>query len=283
MGEYTYSDLQSPAMKSLSPKLPAWHKKDRKVFFFDYGGAARGNFRYNSGMSSNAFFDEEKWLSAVTARHDWYKVIYPEFEAILAQNEDGNIEKRNAARSAVYGFFERLLNEGKVILGETGKDWDRVRTHVDTIVIHHTKGESGMTWQRLDAMHLLRLYAKAYLSPSTEKEIQGQPVYSHHFRDDRMVFYAYHWLVRRDGTLERLLYDSEIGWQAGNWEVNCRSVAICLDGDFEHTPPPIAMINGVRALLREYYDYIEPNRIIPHHKANPHTTCPGDWFEGAAW
>ena len=234
-------------------------------------------------MSANSFFDEEKWYNEATVKHDWYKVIYPEFEAILAQHEGGSPDKRKSARNAVYGFFEGLLNEGKVILGETGKDWDNERKHIDTVVIHHTKSEGGMTWQRLDAMHLLRLYAKAYRSPSTEKEIEGLPVYSHHFRDDRMVFYAYHWIVRSDGTSERLLNDSEIGWQAGNWDMNCRSVGICLDGDFEHTPPPDAMLAGVKALLEEHYEHIEPQRIIPHMKSNPHTTCPGDWFSSVAW
>ncbi len=236
-----------------------------------------------SEKSTNPFFDEEKWRTEATQRHDWYKVIYPEFEAILAQYEGGSLELRKSARNAVYGFFEALLNEGSVVLGATGKDWDSERKHVDTVVIHHTKGESGMTWQRLDAMHLLRLYAKAYRSPTTEKEIAGSPVYSHHFRDDCMVFYAYHWIVRSDGTAERLLSDTEVGWHAGNWDMNCRSVAIVLDGDFEHSPPPRAMLDGVRGILREHYEYVDPSRIIPHMKANSGTTCPGDWFPRAVW
>ena len=40
----------------------------------------------------NRFFDEQKWHEATTTRHDWYKLIYPEFEAILAANEDGDKE-----------------------------------------------------------------------------------------------------------------------------------------------------------------------------------------------
>lgn len=227
-------------------------------------------------------FDKSKWDSAVL-EPDWYRVIYPEFEAILGKYEGGDIVVRKAVRDAVYGHFEQLLNKGVVVLGKTGKNWDEERKPIDTIVIHHTKGEEGMSWQRLDAMHLLRLYAKSYLNPSTEKEIQGTPVYSNHFRGDRQVFYAYHWLVRTDGRGERLLNDNEIGWQAGNWDINCRSVGICLDGDFEHVNPPKMMIEGVKELVHRNYPNIDPERIIPHKKANPNTTCPGEWFDSVEW
>ncbi|OGZ05272.1 MAG: hypothetical protein A2845_03100 [Candidatus Lloydbacteria bacterium RIFCSPHIGHO2_01_FULL_49_22] len=238
-------------------------------------------------MPESPFFDQDKWKNAAVKRHDWYRVIYPEFEAILTKYEGSDRSTRKAARDAVYGFFEALLSDGMVILGGEGKDWDAERKPLDTIVIHHTKGESGITWQRLDAMHLLRLYAKSYLSPSTEKKIEGTPVWSNHFRVEegkrRMVFYAYHWLVRTDGTAERLLNDDEIGWQAGNWGINCRSIGICLDGDFEHTPPPDTMIEGAKRIIQEHYPNVAIDRIIPHRMANPKTTCPGDWFEGVKW
>ncbi len=234
-------------------------------------------------MYMNHFFDEQKWYEAATTRYDWYKVIYPEFATILAANENADTTQRNESRDAVYGYFEKLLNEHKVILGNEGKNWDEERKPVDTVVIHHTKGEGGMTWQRLDAMHLLRLYAKSYLNPSTEKEIQGLPVYSNHFREERQVFYAYHWLVRADGTSERMLRDDQIGWQAGNWDINCRSVGICLDGDFEHTELPEAMIEATKGLISENYANVALAHIIPHKSANPNTTCPGDWFSHVNW
>lgn len=239
-------------------------------------------FEYNLSMEQNRFFNEQKWHDALTTRHDWYRVIYPEFEQILAKYEGSDISTRKASRDAVYGFLELLLQEGRVMLGEKGKDWDADRKPIDTVVIHHTKVKSGITWQRLDAMHLLRLYAKSYHAPSTEKEIEGRPLWSNHFRGDdgkrRIVFYAYHWIVRQDGTAERLLNDNEIGWQAGNWDINCRSIGICLDGDYEHTPPPNAMIEGVKRLIGEEYANVMRSRIMPHKNVNPTTTCPGDWF-----
>lgn len=235
-------------------------------------------------MTKNLFFNEEKWYREFTTKHDWYRVIYPEFETILAKTEGKDLATRKAARNAVYGFLERLLSERIVILGERGKNWDSDRKSIDTIVIHHTKGEPGMTWERLDAMHLLRLYAKSYLAPSTEKEIEGMPVWSNHFRNDgRMIFYGYHWLIRNDGTTLRLLNDNEVGWQAGSWEINCRSVGICLDGDYENAPPPQSMIEGVKRLIAEKYSVVDSKSIIPHYESNPSTTCPGQWFSGVKW
>lgn len=230
-----------------------------------------------------ALFDHQKWHDSVTTRYDWYRVIFPEFEAILKEYEGSPIALRDDMRDQVYGFFEERLARGNVLLGSEGKNWDEERKPIDTIVIHHTKGREGMTWQRLSAMHLLRLYSRSYLSPSTEKEIEGMPVWSNHFRDKQMVFYGYHFIVRSDGSVERLLPDEAIGWQAGNWDINCRSVGICLDGAFENTPPPQAMIEGAKKVIKEHYVHVASERIIPHRKANPATTCPGGWFEGVGW
>ena len=237
-------------------------------------------------MIFNVFFNEKKWRNEVTTNDNWYKIVYPEFEAILTKYEGKPQKLRNAAKNAVYGFFEGLMDEKRVRLGGIGKDWDVERKPIDVIVIHHTKGDSGMTWQRLNAMHLLRLYAKSYFSPSTEKEIQGLPIFSNHFRSNdntRMVFYAYHWLVREDGTAERLLADNEIGWHAGNWDINCRSVGICLDGNFEHATPPQRMIEGAKKIIQNHYAHVEYACIIPHKNANPKTTCPGEWFHEVKW
>lgn len=245
-----------------------------------------GRYRYIIfTMSQNPFFDEVKWHKELTTKHDWYRVIYPEFAQILATTEGSDLKTRKASRDAIYGFLEGLMRKGVVVLAKQGegKNWDAERKPIDTVVIHHTNVESGITWERISAMQLLRLYAKSYLSPSTEKEIAGTPVYSNHFRGDIPVFYGYHWLARTDGSCERLLADNEIGWQAGNWDINCRSVAICLDGDFRTVRPPEAMLDGVRTLLREQYPHIESARIIPHRVANPQTTCPGDWYDGVMW
>ncbi len=236
-------------------------------------------------MSGNLFFNEQEWRREFSEHHDWYRVIYPQFEAILAKYEGDTLEMRKASRNAIYGFVEGLLREGAVILAQKreGKDWDAARKPIDMAVIHHTNVESGISWERISVIQLMRLYAKSYLSPSTEKEIAGTPVYSNHFRANTPVFYGYHWLVRLDGSCERLLADDEIGWQAGNWDINCRSVGICLDGDFRTNTPPQEMLDGVRTLLEREYPALHGDQIIPHRKSNPTTTCPGAWYDGVTW
>jgi N-acetyl-anhydromuramyl-L-alanine amidase AmpD len=94
------------------------------------------------------------------------------------------------------------------------------------------------------------------------------------------VFYAYHWLVREDGSSERLLLDGETGWQAGDWNVNCRSVAIALDANLEHTSPPDAMLAEAARILREHYPDVAAGRVLGHREVNPRTTCPGGAFLG---
>lgn len=238
-------------------------------------------------MKPEGFFDEEKWVNAATQREDWYNLIFPEFEAILAKYEVSPLQERKAARNAIYGLFEGLLDQKKVILGASGTDWDRERKPVDTIVIHHTKVESGMTLGRLDAMILLRLYARSYFSPTSHPSNANKPIWSNHFRvvdgEKRMTFHPYHWFIRTDGTAERLLDDDKIGWQAGNWEVNCRSVAICLDGDFEHSAPPEIMIERARSIIDEYYPHVSMEKIFPHREINKSTSCPGEWYRDLQW
>lgn len=129
-------------------------------------------------------------------------------------------------------------------------------------------------------MQLVCLYATYYASPyyEREKHIKGQAIFSNHFKSGHQVFYVYQWLVRMDGKTERLLNDNEIGWQAGNWEVNCRSVAICLDNDFENSAPSDLVLSSVAELIKEKYSQVSFEKIIGHREVNPKTICPGNEF-----
>ena len=211
----------------------------------------------------------------------WYEVLVPEWRRIEDELKTFPESERRVVKDKVYEFVESELRAGAISLGTTGPNQDLERKPIDTAIIHHTSGESGITWQRLSAMHLMRLYAPRYLYVNETVDIHrtGDPIYSHHFRPDgTQVFYGYHWLIRTDGSTERLLPDNEIGWQAGNWEVNCRSIGICLDGDFGHSTPPTIMLNATKLLLQEQYPFISHDRILGHREVNPKTTCPGDQF-----
>ncbi|MFA5048099.1 MAG: peptidoglycan recognition family protein [Patescibacteria group bacterium] len=227
------------------------------------------------------YFNEEKWSEAI--RHpDWYLRIFDDYQNLIKRAEQGSAESADGIKEETYKFFEDNLADNNVVLGKEGPNWDEERKPIDTIVIHHTKSQPGISWQKLSAMHLIRLYGDYYSSPynEAEKHLRGQAIFSHHFRDNRQVFYAYHWLVRMDGTIERLLNDDEIGWQAGNWNVNCRSVAVCLDNNFENSSPSDLVLGAVAKLIQKYYPQVSLGNIQGHREINPKTTCPGNQFLG---
>ena len=111
-----------------------------------------------------------------------------------------------------------------------------------------------------------------------DRPVRGEPVWSGHFRQGQMVFFAYHWLIRPDGTCERLLEDSAIGWHAGNWNINTRSIGLALSGNYEHTPPPETQIAAVARLIKTQYPEISSTHILGHRELRSDLTCPGNAF-----
>ena len=226
-------------------------------------------------------FDRERWAELVR-RPDWYLALQPEYEALFDRARASDPATGASIAEPIYDFFESGLAAGEIALGSTGPAWDAQRAAIDTAVIHHTRLRPGVTWQRLDAIQLARVYARYYMHPGAhERHIHGRPIHSGHRRDGRQVFYAYHWLVRADGSSERLLEDHHTGWQAGDWDVNCRSVAIALDANLETAGPTAAMLDGVARLLRGCYPGVAPGRVLGHRQVNPRTSCPGaGWPDG---
>jgi hypothetical protein len=215
--------------------------------------------------------DLERWERKVKDPL-WYFQLEPEFRRLMSSLR-GNLQEFGRVKEMTYGFYETHLLNRTIALGESGEDWDRERKPIDTIVLHHTHNPPGMRRSRLSAIELIRLYARQYAL----KEVP-QPIYSAHFHDGVQVFWPYHWFVRKDGTFERLLDDHEIGWHAGNWDVNCRSVAICFDGDFEESRPSDIELVAAALIIRRYYPQVLKQRIVGHCEVKPQTTCPSKLF-----
>jgi hypothetical protein len=224
------------------------------------------------------YFNEKEWIKIL---HDplWYIELKPEYERLWKIIKD-QPEKNGEIKDKVYSFFEHALQSDQIALVKTGPNLDSERKPIDAIVIHHTKNKPGITWRRLSAMHLVRLYAGYEGRKENQEKIfrEKKPIFSNHFRGNEQVFYSYHWLVREDGTCERLLNDGEIGWQAGDWDTNCRSIAICIDNNLEGHSPSETVIAAIRNLIRNNYVSVPAERIFGHREINKNTTCPGNTF-----
>lgn len=193
---------------------------------------------------------------------------------------------------AVFGLEKPLQQSGSLEPKWARVNWEAEAKDVDVVVIHHTAGKPGMTWEALSKIERSRLYDPRFRSTETDPDLRGLSVQSGHFRivSGRKVehFCPYHWIVRADGTAERLLWDDERGWHAGNWDVNCRSIGIAFDGDFSAAEPPKPMLQTCARLLRAYATNtrgIVPT-LIAHKEvpkpSNPDekvaTECPGTWW-----
>ena len=220
-------------------------------------------------------FDTEEWEEKIKNPF-WYDEAPQLIDAMAALCLHDRAEA-NKLKEAIYSFFDRKLKEGKVALGSCGKKWNQDRKPIDTIILHHTSNPEGLSRDRLSAIELIRLYAPAYA-----KRKKREPIYSDHVRDGKQVFWPYHWLIRADGTCERLLNDHEIGWQAGDWDINCRSVAICIDDNHQHSVPDKNELKTIAELIRNNYPQVSKERIFGHREVNPKTTCPSDLFLSTA-
>jgi N-acetylmuramoyl-L-alanine amidase len=222
-------------------------------------------------------FQRDYWESRLRFP-DWYRRLEDELTRLffLVVHDDPQLK---AFRNQVYALIAELLTRQELPLAATGPDLDTARQPVDTVVIHHTEEDPAISLDRLSAIGLVRQYAFEYLTDNVlGHHVRGQPVWSGHFREGRMVFFAYHWLIRPDGTAERLLEDSYIGWHAGDWQINTRSVAIALSGDYEAATPPRTQIESAARVIRAHYPQVPRIGIVGHCEVRKDLTCPGAYF-----
>lgn len=221
-------------------------------------------------------FDRKYWQARIS-QADWYLEFVPYAKAALSGLTDDQAAKltRRFRR-----FFEQQLLAGRVNLAQNGPNLDKARRPIDTIVIHHTSWRPGYRLTFMEAVQLLNIYAPYYLSPTlrAERGLKGTPIWSNHFKDGRQSFLCYHWLMRMDGSFERLLPDAALAWHAGNWPINRRSIAICLDNDYEHKNPRPAVLAKLAEFIKHNYPDIKPTNIVGHLECRAGTICPGGNF-----
>jgi len=233
---------------------------------------------YNRNMPD--YIDEHFWREALS-KPTWYLLLKDDFARLekLAAKEPDYTKRKQIKRQA-YGLIEEAVRDGWMPLAETGENLDVERKSIDTIVIHHTKNRPGMTLDRLNAIQLLRIYGGHYANPvkPSEAHFKGQPVWSGHFHNSKQVFWGYHWFVREDGSCERLLDDTCVGWHSGNWDVNTRSIGICVDDDLSDKEPSEAVVDGIAGIILQHYAPASQLEILAHCQVNTTTSCPGHLF-----
>jgi hypothetical protein len=209
---------------------------------------------------------------------DWYCQLEHELSSFIFSVVHDDPQLKDW-RHQVYSLVGEMLERNEIPLAHTGPDLDAERKPLDTIVLHHTEEDPQISLAKLNAIGLLRQYGLQYLENNVlGHAVKGEAVWSGHFRQDKMVFFAYHWLIRPDGSCERLLEDDALGWHAGNWEINTRSIGIALSGNYEHATPPAEQLAATAQLIHTYYPSIATTRIFGHREIRPELTCPGEHF-----
>lgn len=226
------------------------------------------------------YIDKVYWRKALT-QPTWYLLVKDDFDRLekLAKKEN-NYDKRKQIKDKAYSLVEEAWVQETLPLAESGDNLDVERKPIDTLVIHHTKNRPGMTLERLNAIQLLRIYGRYFADPTDSKErhLRGQLVWSGHYYDSKQVFWGYHWLVREDGKSEHILDDSYIGWHSGNWDVNTRSIGICIDDDLEDKEPSETVLRVVADIIKQYCPTANTVNVSGHHEVNTSTECPGSLF-----
>jgi len=226
------------------------------------------------------YINDELWKKQISQK-DWYLRLDPEFKRLENIQKDLSKEDEEELKEEIYSSIERDLGNGSIQPNKKYHDWDDERKTIDTIVIHHTSNDKSLTLSRLNAKHMFRLYRPFFTNPNEDnKAIKGEAISSGHFTNGVQIFYGYHWLVRLDGTPERLLTDNYVGWHAGNWDINTRSVAICIDGNFETSSPDIKVLKSISQLIKDNYKNVPIENILGHNEVNKNTVCPGNGFIG---
>lgn len=213
----------------------------------------------------------------IFSKQNWYL----EMQSVLEEyfyGYDGNRESKPqewlVTRSEYVKMVCELLENDRIFLADSGKDWDEDRLPIDTIVIHHSSTSPDIAIEVINALGLIRLYAPFF--SKSKSDHFGQPIWSNHRYKNRQTFIAYHYIIKQDGTFEQILQDSHIGWHCGDWNYNRSSIAICFLDDLKKTPPTGKALQTAKKIISKYPQC----KILGHREIKLSTLCPGGLFLG---
>lgn len=214
---------------------------------------------------------------------NWYLKLLPEIKFFVLDYHDNmnqfedDIDKKVflKKRKEFILFISNFLNQMKCNNQKLEGIFDNERKTIDTIVIHHSSLKSNTKVHLIETMHLLNLYVRDFVNPT--KSYYGRPIFSGHIYNGKQTFFAYHYIIFPNGTYLRPLKDEYIGWHCGDWEYNCRSIAICFHEDLQEKYPSKKALNTARNIIRSY----SVAQILGHREIKSTTSCPGNKFLGS--
>lgn len=205
----------------------------------------------------------------------WYLHLQKDLDELFYHYDPKTASKKLKQKRHEFKLIViELLDNEKIALAHDGENLDAVRKPIDTIVIHHSATAPTVSLQYINATQLLRLYAPEHSKPGTKE--YGKPIWSNHFYNGKQTFIAYHYIVKRDGEIINTLRDDYIGWHCGNWDYNCRSIAICFLDDLLDARPSDLAIKSAKTIINNY-PYCQ---ILGHREILSSRDCPGNLFLG---
>jgi hypothetical protein len=212
---------------------------------------------------------------------NWYVKLLPQINKFIlnyhSNKEDSTqfTEEFMQERAEFILAIGEYLRENKISVDNTHEFYfDKERKPIDTIIIHHKGRTKDADLEYIEAVELLNLYVRDFISPG--KKHFKKKIFSGHIYKDRQTFLAYHYVVYRNGSFEQILRDEYIGWHCGNWDYNCRSIAIMImDTLIDKEPSPEA-VKTVNEIISKY----QPKVILGHNEVKQSESCPGNTFLG---
>jgi hypothetical protein len=207
---------------------------------------------------------------------DWYLYFQPQLAEYFYEYEKNNItEEFLNKRELIVKTLITAIKENTLLLGKNGENFDSERKPIDTIIVHMTSTsyKKNRDLDYLNVLDLIRLYASEYSRKNTPH--YGKPIFSGHYYNGVQTFIPYHYLINPDGSFINILKDEYIGWHAGNWDINCRSIAIAFKGNFTNSFPSNAALKSAKNIITKYKNV----KVLGHKEIIQTTKCPGDKFD----
>lgn len=114
--------------------------------------------------------------------------------------------------------------------------------------------------------------------PEGDKDSSAQELHKFHQETNGWAGIGYHYVIRKDGTIEQGRRPQMIGAHA--YKHNKNSIGICVAGNFNLVKPQAAQIDSLKLLtawLCQRYKLNPMGRgVIVGHRDLNDTTCPGD-------